>query len=50
MIVTTMPSGDDLPKREEIKSAIEVERCVRPTRTNCRKTSHQPTMTNVGPR
>ncbi len=50
MTVTITPSRFDLPKRLEIRSAIDVTRCCRPIRTNLRSTHHQPTNTSVGPR
>ncbi len=48
--VTMTPSAVDLPKRDEIRSAIEVIRCARPIRTSLRSSPHQPSITRVGPR
>ena len=48
--VTITPSCVDLPKRLEIRSAIDVIRCARPIRTSRRRTHHQPIITIVGPR
>jgi hypothetical protein len=47
--VTQTASKFDFPNREEIKSATEVMRWLRPMRTNLRSTHHQPTITMVGP-
>jgi hypothetical protein len=48
--VATTPRLFDLPKRDEIRSAMEVTRCCRPILTSLRRSHHQPMKTSVGPR
>jgi hypothetical protein len=49
-MVTSTASRFDLPKRDEIRSAIEVMRWSWLMRTSRRRMNHQPTNTSVGPR